>query len=333
MAIVFCAGFCLFSQNQSARIGPIEFFGHSGIDLEPVRAAIPVHDGDSLALTDEAIGGVRARIRQTIQRVVGHEPTDVAPVCCDDKGQWMIYIGLGGKSSGSFRYNDAPSGSAKLPPAVLKLYDEAMQANMEAVSRGASSEDDSMGYALSSDPAYRAKQLEMRQFALGHEVEIRRVLESSGEPRQRVAASELLGYAGQSKLQLVALTMASRDRDDNVRNNAIRALVVLASSNPKTAAQIPAEEFVPMLSSGSWTDRNKSAWLMEKLTQPRDPKLLDALRAQALDSLIEMARWRSPGHSGTSRMILGRIAGIEEKRLQAIVERGQVEEILSSFTK
>jgi hypothetical protein len=46
--------------------------------------------------------------------------------------------------------------------------------------------------------------------------------------------------------------------------------------------------------------------------------LLAALRAQTLESLLEMARWRS-GHAYAARVMLGRIAGIEETRLQKLV--------------
>jgi hypothetical protein len=86
-----------------------------------------------------------------------------------------------------------------------------------------------------------------------------------------------------------------------------------------------------MLNSGSWTDRNKAGFLLDELSKERDPKLLSQLRAHALDSLIEMARWRSRGHAGTARILLGRIAGIEETRLQKLVDAGEVEQILKAL--
>ena len=39
---------------------------------------------------------------------------------------------------------------------------------------------------------------------------------------------------------------------------------------------------------------------------------------RASDSLIEMARWREFGHAQSARLILGRIAGIDEERLQRL---------------
>jgi hypothetical protein len=328
---LFCAAVLVLGQDQQARIGEIEFFGYSGIDHEPVRAALPVHEGDTLAFSDEAIGQARTQIKQAVQRATGHDPTDIALVCCDSKGQWMIYIGLGGKSSTAFHYNAAPQGSAKLPPNIIKLYEEAMDANSEAVRKGAAGEDDSKGYALSEEPGYRSKQLAMRKYASRHEKLIRRVLESSAEASQRVAAAELLGYARQSKEQIAALVRASHDPDDGVRNNAIRALGVIARSRSVVAAEFPAVDFAAMLGLGSCFDWFQSVLLLERLSANRYPKLLSELRALALKPLLEMARWRSPGHSGTARMILGRIAGIDEKRLEEIVDKGEIQIILDTL--
>jgi HEAT repeat protein len=171
----------------------------------------------------------------------------------------------------------------------------------------------------------------MRDYALEHSNLILEVLESSSDGRQRSIAATLLGYAAQSKRQIAALAHASQDANNEVRNNAVRALGVLARSDPKLAAQIPAEEFIPMLHSGAWTDLNKGSLLLDQLSVARDTKLLSELREQALDALIEMARWRSPGHSYAARMIIGRIAGIEEKRLEEIVEKGEVQAILDAL--
>jgi hypothetical protein len=171
----------------------------------------------------------------------------------------------------------------------------------------------------------------MREYALLHGELILQVLESASDDQQRIVASELLGYAEQSEKQIAALAHASHDANGEVRNNAVRALGVLARSDPKVAAQIPSAEFIAMLHSGTWTDLNKSSNLLYQLCAGRDQKLLSQLREQALDTLIEMARWRSPGHSYAAKMILGRIAGIEERRLEEIVEKGEVQTILDAL--
>ena len=289
-----------------------------------MRKALPIHEGDKVPESTDAL-------KQAILQITGSEATDIAGVCCDDKGQSMVYIGLNGKSHRAFQYNPVPKGATRFPPDVIKLYDEEMDAVFDAVKRGDAGEDDSKGYALSNDPKLRSKQLAMRDYALRHEELILQALESA-DAKQRIAASALWGYAQQSKKQIVALVRASRDPDSTVRNNAIRVLDVLCSSNPKIAAEIPVSEFVPMLFSGSWTDRNKGTRLVELISANRDPKLLAQLRAEALDPLLEMACWRSPGHAYSARILLGRIAGIEEKLLTEMVNKGQLQPIIDALS-
>jgi hypothetical protein len=82
--------------------------------------------------------------------------------------------------------------------------------------------------------------------------------------------------------------------------------------------------------SGTWTDINKSSGLLDGLTRSRDPQLLAQLRQPAvIERLIEVARWRS--HAEAARMILGRIAGIDETRLIRLVVAGQVEQIIDAL--
>jgi hypothetical protein len=173
----------------------------------------------------------------------------------------------------------------------------------------------------------------MHEYAPQHVAEISHVLRESADKRQREMAAELLGYANQSKQQIADLVWASHDPDEGVRNNATRALGVLARSSPTLAAQIPAAGFVEILNSGKWVDRNKASFLLVDLSKARAPKLLAALRAQALASLLEMARWRS-GHAYFARVLLGRIAGIEETRLQKLVgDNAQVDVIIKAVQR
>jgi HEAT repeats len=317
------------AQETHRRIGEIDFYGYAGLDLEKIRTALPVSEGDELA--NDAVMTQVAWIRETVKRVVGHPATDVAAVCCDAQGNWIFYIGLPGSSIRTLRFNPPPKGRARLPTSITAHYQKTMEASSSAVGKGVAAEDHSRGFALSVDPDLRAMQLATRAYALRNEALVRRVLASSEDAEQRIAAAHILGYARQSAQQIQALVRASQDSDETVRNNAIRALGVLAQSDPKGAARIPAQHFIAMLSSGSWTDRNKAGFLLDELTERRDPKLLAQLRSQSLDSLIEMARWRSRGHADFARILLGRIAGIEEVRLRALLEAGQVDQILEAL--
>jgi hypothetical protein len=296
------------------RVGPVEFFGYKGIDLTKVRAALTVHPGD------EINAGTKDSIRQAVMKAIGKEPTDVDFVCCDPHGQSEIYIGLPGESYRRFEYNATPAGSAKLPPEIASLYDNLERASMAAVTKGgdAAQEDDSQGYALFNDPDARKIQLAMRDWAVGHQPELLQAMEAASAKDRRVA-SEILGYANQSKEQNAALLWATRDPDDGVRNNATRALGVMLRAGIRLAGEIPAEGFIAMLNSGVWKDRNKSTAVLWSMTTARNPEILAKLRTEALDSLIEMASWSSPGHAAMSRLILGRVAGMPDDRILPLV--------------
>ena len=318
-----------FSQNESVTIGAIDFYGQGGMNVDQIRGALPLKVGDQLSHNskDEMVG----RLKAAIKRVSGHEPSDVATICCDDRGMLTIYIGLRGESVRPTVYNPTPNGSARLTSAALKVQHDAEQAWFNAMNKGVAGEDDSKGYALSADPEARAKQLELHRYVARHAEMVRRVLETGRDVEQRRIAAEMLGYAGTSSEQIHALIRASHDVDDGVRNNAIRALGVVARSSREAAAIIPGQCFVDLLNSLLWTDRNKSAVLLSALTSQRDAALLACLREQALTSLIEMARWSYSGHAYSARLMLGRIAGMDERNVLSMVEKNEVEPIINAL--
>jgi hypothetical protein len=198
-------------------------------------------------------------------------------------------------------------------------------AELAAVRKGTAVEErPSPGYRLTKDDSARQLELAVRSYALRHEGELFRVLESSANAEQRAIAADVLGYAHRSKHQMSALTHASRDPDDGVRNNATRALGELAASGPGVAKQIAPDTFIEMIRSGVWTDRNKAGFVLEQLTVSRERGLLMRIRAEAADALIEMALWQDTGHALAAREILGRISGIPESKLmQMAIERPQ----------
>jgi hypothetical protein len=328
--IVLAFGSIVSAQDSAKRVGAIEFFGYSGFDINKIRASLPIREGDSFDAMDVNAFKTIARIRESIKTSTGKLPTDVAPVCCDAQGNYMIFIGLAGNSTVTTSYNAVPTGTGRLPLTIVNLYKQLMDLNSSLVSQGKATEDRSKGYALSTDENFRTKQLEARTFAIGHQRLLSQVLRSSADPEQRTVAAHFMGYARQSRSQIADLVWASRDRDEGVRNNAIRALGVLAESNPKIAGQIPPGPFIEMLKSGVWTDRNKGGYVLAQISKGRSVELLRLLRAEALEALIEMAHWRSAGHAASARTILGRIAGIEESRLNQMISAGVIEQIIDA---
>jgi hypothetical protein len=321
-----CLAVTTLSQDKPKTIGEIEFFGYTGIDINKLRAELPFHEGDEFNF--ETAEEKFSKTKDVAQRFTGRPPTDINATCCDNWGNWIIFIGLSGAST---RYAPRPKGTIRLPSNIIALYDRYMNAVMEASQKGAATEDRTSGYALTEYPPLRSIQLEMRAYAESREALLSKVLATSSADQHRIAAAALLGYTRQSGTQLTALSRATHDSNSTVRNNATRALLVLAESSQEIAAQIPAEGFVQLLSSGTWTDLNKASGLLMIITQRRNPKV-DALLRQkeTLERLIEIARWRT-GHADAARFILGRLAGVDEGRLRQMIESGQFESIISSL--
>jgi hypothetical protein len=310
-------------------LGEVDFFGHKGFDVAAVRAALPFRERDIFPpAKTKSSEALKRQVSAAVKQVIGREPTDVSFVCCDAKQQWMVYIGLPGQSYEALALNPAPAGAVRFPKVAVKLREDMDKAWMKAVMNGQATEDDSEGYALTNEPKARKAQLAIREYALHNEALVFQVLATSADAQHRAIAAQMLGYARQSGEQIDALVRASLDADDAVRNDAVRALEVLAGAKTDLAQRIPPEPFIRLLKSGAWSDHNKASLVLLALTKHREPKLIERLRADALDSLIEMARWRSPGHAEAALSILGRIAGIDEDILQKLIDTGQAETII-----
>ena len=314
-------------------LGEVDFFGYKGLDVAAVRAALPFHEGDSFPPPKVHSDQLKRQVAGEIEHAIGRQPTDVSFVCCDAKQHYMVYIGLPGESYEALAFNRAPTGGARFPKDALKLDQEMDRAWMSAVMNGHATEDDSAGYTLTNDPRARKAELALRDYALQHEELIRDILASSSDAHHRAIAAQMLGYGRQSDRQIDDLLHASLDPDDDVRNNAVRALEVLATAKPAVARSIPPQPFIRLLRSGAWSDHNKASLVLDALTTTREPKLLEELRADSLDSLLEMARWRNVGHAAAALTVLGRIAGIEEDTLNKLIEAGQTGAILARFDR
>ena len=235
-------------------IGGIEFFGYGDLDRAAIRESLPLREGSPWLEEN------REALRNSVKDQVGTDPADMAVTCCDESGNRWIYIGLGREVGPGIGFLDAPHGAIRLSEELLLLYERLEKALIAAVERGGEAirEDVSRGYALTRDPAAQAIELQIRDYALTHDAKIFRALRDSSDARHRAIAAEAAGYAEHSAEQVAALCRAVRDSSADVRNNAIRALRVLASSDVELAAPIPASLFLDLLSSGVWADRNKS---------------------------------------------------------------------------
>jgi len=333
MLVVVVMGTAGLSAADRKPLGEIDFFGYKGLDLAAIRVALPFHEGDSFPPAKTHSDDLKRQVGDAVKRVIGREPTSVSFVCCDAKQNYMVYIGLPGESYQAVSFNPTPTGSVRFPKDAVKLRQQMDDALTKSVMNGHATEDESEGYALTNDPKARRAELAVRDYALQHEALIFQVMTSSSDARHRAIAAQMLGYGRQSDEQIDALVHASLDADDDVRNDAVRALWVLGAAKPALARRIPPEPFIRLLRSGSWLDHNKASLVLVALTTTRDPQVLAQLRTEVLDSLLEMARWRSIGHAEAALTILGRMGGIDEQTLSKLIDAGQTAAILSKFSR
>src|SRR3954449_1876576 len=89
LALILATALTLHGEDV---IGSIDFFGYKGIDLVPVRAALPIREGDKIS--PESAETLRTRTEASIFKAAGFNPTGVSFVCCNAQGRWMVFIGL-----------------------------------------------------------------------------------------------------------------------------------------------------------------------------------------------------------------------------------------------
>jgi hypothetical protein len=315
--------------QKSATVGIVDFYGLREITEIQVREALRIVEGDTI--TESTLRGAEKRVRA----LPGVSNARVDGVCCDN-GKTTVYVGIEEKGTPAVHFNPPPKGHTRLPDDVVRAgaaFDAAFE---KAVERGDFQEDQSKGHSLMHDPGARAVQEGFVALADRYGRQLREVLRDSDKPEERALAAQVLGYASDKASVVGALSSAMRDSDADVRNNAMRALwpiAAFAQKAPDRRIQVPADPFVDLLNSLTWTDRNKSSLALMSLTERREPALLSTLRQKALPALTEMARWKSRGHAIASVMILGRAAGIPENDLTAAARIGSHATIIDTALK
>jgi hypothetical protein len=333
-AALFILGAVCVSSGQAIQVGIIDFYGLRSVSQDQARKALTFREGDTVS--PEA--GEPPFLKETesrLAKVPGVVRARANFVCCDH-GRAIVYVGIEEEGAPARNTRAAPSGTMRLPPDIVLAGTEFAKASMSAVQRGDTGEDRTEGHALASDPATRAVQERFVAFAARDLADLRAVLRSSSDASHRALAAQVLGYAPEKQAVVDDLVQAMRDPSDEVRNNAIRALLVFAEAVPAkggTRLRIPWQPFIELLHSPVWTDRNKASGALLGLSAGRDPALLDMLRKDALVPLVEMARWKSAGHALPAFMILARIGGVADDVAFGLWERGDREAVIHTVIK
>ncbi|MFT3824602.1 MAG: HEAT repeat domain-containing protein [Chitinophagaceae bacterium] len=299
----------LTALSQSFNIGIINLYGNRAVKEMDIKGKLPFKEGDTLDSTFQ-----QDVVARNLQTIPGVKKATVNIVCCDDKtGKNIVFVGIAENDSNSFQYNPAPGKPVHLPAAILAVYDSLENAIYNAVLNGRSAEDHKYGYSWAQDSATRKWQQECIILAARYQPQLINALRQAKDNRQRMAAAQVLAYANDKTIIIKELLHAVRDPDEAVRNNATRALGVLADyiqQTPGTKLTIPAAPFINMINSLVWTDRNKAGMVLFFLCMDKNNKqVLEQLKKQALPSLAEMAAWKNPGHAMMAYFIVAQIAG------------------------
>lgn len=331
VGLVMAAG-SVHAQNSGPaqrvrNIGIIDFYGLHELTAGQLRSQLTFKVGDPITLGDH---GFFDASKKKLLMVPGVSNARVNVVCCSN-GLPGVFVGVEETGAPVMHFRAEPTGSVRLPPDILKTSAEFEQVFMKAVMSGHASEDDSEGHALLSD-SVEARPIEDRLITTANQnvALLREVLRTSAAPEHRAVAAQLLGYASDMEAVVPDLIYGINDPYDDVRNNAMRALLVFSAATKVKAPHVPYGPFIAMLDSPVWTDRNKSSGALMQMAKARDPALLRMLRRQAMPSLVEMARWNDQDHSFAALSILGDIAGVDDKEILRAWTGHEGERIISA---
>jgi hypothetical protein len=310
---------------QAPVIGIIDFYGLQRVSPERIRKTLGFKEGDPLPPS-------KADVEERLDEIPGVVASHLEAVCCDS-GKAILYVGLQERGTAVFDVREPPQGELSLPEEISAEYGRFREAVADAVRRGETGEDLTRGYSLSADPVAREIELKFPDLVKEHWSELRDVLRTAGDEDQRAIAADMIGYAPVKRDALDELQYALRDADPGVRANAthgLTALAVYAKLNPDAGIKVEPTWFIEMLNSLSWSDRQHALKVLQILTDSRDPAVLGQLRERALPALVEMSRWRTLDHALPAFVLIGRIAGWSEARIEDAWTRGDRESVIAA---
>jgi hypothetical protein len=308
-------------------IGIIDFYGLRAISEKQARQALHIEEGDTMPDDTEAA-------ERRLEALPGVAEARLNRTCCE-AGKSLLYVGIRQKGTPALKFLPAPHGASRLPGEIWRAGEAFQKSLNEGGLKGDVTEDDSQGHALAHYPPVRAVQERFIVFANRDFKRLRDVLHHSSDPGHRALAAQVIAYARDKQAAATELAEAVNDSNDGVRNNAIRALLVMATSNlfhPQKPIRIRIHPgpFIRLLNSLEWTDRNKAAAALNMLTLRRDPATLASIKKTALPALVEMARWKSPNDAQPAFTVLGRIGGLSEDTIAQAWERRDVRRVIEA---
>ena len=321
--LVLCLCVAALAAGQAPRVGDIEIYGLNKVPVERIRRALNVKSGDALPPS-------KGDLEERLEQVPGVVQARVEAVCCEE-GLAVLFVGIEEKGSRRFAFRSEPAGQVALPDEITEAYEHFLEALQAAAQRGSMAEDLTEGHPLMADLASRAYQKQFVTFARDNLKVLRDVLRNGSDPEQRAIAAAIINYAPDKTAVLDDLQYAMQDPDEAVRANAMRAvnaIAVLADKRPDLGLRIPSTWFVEMLNSIALSDRTRAAAALVNLTDKDAKATLEQIRARALPSVVEMARWRTLRFALPAYILIGRMAGMTEKQIEDSWTKGEREAVI-----
>ncbi len=339
IAAVVCLYACVWTATASSsigeditpRVGYVQVFGAHKISADKIRSSLGIKAGDLLPTHEEA--------EHKIDALSGVVASSVRAVCCDNR-RMVLYVGIEEKNAPHLEFHAAPTADLSLPQEIADDYESLLNAVSLSIRAGNADEDLTNGYSLMADPDSRKAQQQLIPLVETNLSVVDQVLRTSRDPDQRAAAAYVLQYgprtARADKIVADDLQYALQDPDSDVRRNAMLSLKAVMVGNrlhPDPEMHIEATWFVELMNSVFWDDRRNASAALVTLTDNRDAATLALIRERALNSVIEMARWRDLEHALPGFVLAGRLAGLDDSAIRQAWLSGDREAVLKAAAK
>ena len=314
------------ANDITPRIGAIEIYGARKVPVQKIKTAIQAEPGGFLPSREDA--------EERIDKISGVVGSRVEAACCENKNM-ILYVGVEERDAPHIDFNPPPTEDIALPRSLLDSYHTFLDEVAGSIRGRNADEDLTQGYSLMADPACRKFQQSFLVTVAADLPTVDRTLRESADPEQRAASAYLLQYGPRgphtTKTIVDGLQYGLRDRDDAVRENAVRALKAVAIGaklHPEEQIRIEPTWFVELLNSVVWSDRHNASLALVNLTDKGNGEAVALIRERALQSVVEMARWRDLQEALPPFILAGRLAGLDDNQIKRAWLSGDREGVL-----